>query len=195
MIRLKKYIRDKNNPHITIKGSIFKEDIRILNLMIIHIGYGPNEWVSNYVRQNLRVARRSSYIQYYNRGFQFPIRNEWIDPVQFSSLQWLSHVWLFMTPWTAARQASLPITNSLSLLKLLSIMSVMPSNHLILCCPLLLQPSISPSIRVFSNEPALRIRCPKYWSFSFSISSSNEYSRLQGILSSLRIDWLDLLAV
>ena len=94
-------------------------------------------------------------------------------------------------PWTAARQASLSITNSRSLLKLMSIESVMPSNHLILCHPLLLLPSIFPSIRVFSNEPALCIRWPWYWSFSFSISPSNEYS---GSIS-FRIDWFDLLAV
>ena len=97
----------------------------------------------------------------------------------------------FATPWTAARQASLPITNSQNLLKLMSIESVMPSNHLILCHPLLLLPSIFPSIRVFSNESALHIRWPKYWSFSFSISPSNEYS---GLIS-FRMDWLDLLAV
>ena len=108
-----------------------------------------------------------------------------------SSVQSLSHVWLFATPWAAARQASLSIANSQSLLKLMSIESVMPSNHLIFCCPLLLPPSIFPSIRVFSNESALRIRWPKYWSFNFSISPSNEYS---GLIS-FRMDWLDLLAV
>ena len=107
------------------------------------------------------------------------------------SVQSLSHVRLFVTPWTAARQASLSITNSQSLLKLMSITSVMPSNHLILCYPLLLPPSVFPSIRVLSNESALRIRWPKYWSFSFSISPSNEYS---GLIS-FRMDWLDLLAV
>ena len=95
-----------------------------------------------------------------------------------------------MTPWIAARQASLSITNSWSLLKLMSIESVMSSNHLILCHPLLLLPSIFPSIRVFSNEPVLRIRWPKYWSFSFNINPSNEYSGL----TSFRMDWLDLLA-
>ena len=109
----------------------------------------------------------------------------------FSSVQSLSHVWLFATPWIEARQASLSITNYQSLLKLMSIESVMPSNQLILCCPLLLQPSIFPSIRVFPNESVLHIRWPKYWSFSFSISPSNDYS---GLIS-LRIDWLDLLAV
>ena len=109
---------------------------------------------------------------------------------QFSSVQLLSCVQLFATPWTAAQQASLYITNSQSLLKLMSIELVMPSNHLILCCPLLL-PSIFPNIRVFSNERALRIRWPKYWSFSFNISSSNEHS---GLIS-FRIDWLDLLLV
>ena len=108
-----------------------------------------------------------------------------------SSVQSLSCVQLFATPWIAARQASLSITNSRSSLRLMSIKSVMPSNHLILCCPLLLLPSIFPSIRVFSNESAVRIRWPKYWSFSFSMSPSNEYS---GLIS-FRMDWLDLLAI
>ena len=103
----------------------------------------------------------------------------------------LSHVQLLETPWTAALQAFRSITNSRSLLKLMSITSVMPSNHLILCCPLFLPPSIFPSIRIFSNELALHIRWPTYWSFSFSISTSNEYSEL----ISIRIDWFDLLAV
>ena len=106
-------------------------------------------------------------------------------------VQWLSHVQLFATPWTTARQASLSMTNSCSLLKLTSIESLMPFNHLILCCALLLLPSIFPSIRVFSNESVLHIRWSKFWSFSFSISLSNEYSRL----ISFRIDWFDLLAV
>ena len=109
----------------------------------------------------------------------------------FSSVQLLSRVQLFVTPWTAAHQASQSITNSQSLLKLMSIELVMPSNHLILCHPLLLQPSIFPSIRVFSNESVLHIRWPKYWSFSFSISPSNVYS---GLIS-FRIDWFDILAV
>ena len=108
-----------------------------------------------------------------------------------SSVQLLSHVQLFSTPWTAARQASLSITNSWSLLKLMSFESVMPSNHLILCCPLLLLLSIFPSIRVFSSESTLRIKWPKYWSFSFNISPSNEHLGL----FSFRMDWLDLLAV
>ena len=98
--------------------------------------------------------------------------------VHFSSVQLLSRVRFFVTPWTAARQASLSITNSQSILKLMSIESVMPSNHLILCRPLLLPPSIFPSIRVFSKESFLRIRWPKYQSFSFNISPSNEYSGL-----------------
>ena len=111
------------------------------------------------------------------------------EKFQFSSAQSLSHVWLLVTPWTAACQASLSITNSQRLLKLMSIELVMPSNHLILFCPLLLLPSIFPCTRVFSNESVLCIRWPKYW--SFSISPSNEYS---GLIS-FRNDWLDLLAV
>ena len=114
---------------------------------------------------------------------------EWM--IQFSSVQSFSCVQLFVTPWTAARQASLSITNSQSLLKFMSIESVMSSNHLILCCPLLLPPSIFLSIRVFSSESVLHIRWPKYWSFSFSISPSNDYS---GLIS-YRMDWLDLLVV
>ena len=108
-----------------------------------------------------------------------------------SSVQSLSHILLFATPWTEAHQASLSITNSQSLLKLMSIKSVMPSNHLISCHPLLLLPSIFPSIRVFSNESVLCIRWPKYCRFSFSISPSNEYS---GLIS-FRINWFDILAV
>ena len=111
--------------------------------------------------------------------------------IEFSSVQSLSHVQLFVTLRTAVRQASLSITNSRSLLKLKSIELVMLSNHLILCCPLLLLPSIIPSIRVFLNESVLHIRWPKYWSFSFNISPSNEYS---GLIS-FRMDWWDLLAV
>ena len=108
--------------------------------------------------------------------------------VQFRSL---SHVWLFMTPWTSARQASLSITNSWGSLRFKPLESVMPSSHLILCHPLLLLPSVLPRIRVFSNESLLPIRWPKYWSFSFSISPSDEHSGLV----SFRIDWFDLLAV
>ena len=111
--------------------------------------------------------------------------------VSVSSVQSFSHVWLFATPWTIACQASLSITNSQSPPKPMSIESVMPSSHLILCCHLLLLPSIFPSIRVFSNESALHIRWPKYWSFSFNISPSNEHP---GLIS-FRMDWLDLLAV
>ena len=109
----------------------------------------------------------------------------------FSSVQSLSRVRLFTIPWIAARQASLSITNSQSSLKLTSIESVMPSSHLILCCPLLLLPPIPPSIRVFSNESTLHLRWPKYWNFSFSIIPSKEHP---GLIS-FRMDWLDLLAV
>ena len=114
----------------------------------------------------------------------FSFRKIWRHPFSFSRVR------LFVTPWTAARQASLSITNSRSLLKLMSIESVMPSNHLVLCHPLLLLPSIFPSIRVFSNKSVLCIRLPKYWSFSFSISPSTEYSGMM----SFKIDWFDLLA-
>ena len=111
--------------------------------------------------------------------------------ISFSSVQSLSRVWFVVNPWTAACQASLSINNSGSLLKLISIELVMPSNHLILCHPLLLLLSIFPSIRVFSNESVLHIRWQKYWSFNFSLNPSNEYS---GLIS-FRIDWFDLLAV
>ena len=112
-----------------------------------------------------------------------------IISVQFSSVQLLSRVWLFATPWTAPRQASLSITNSRSLLKLMSIESVMPSSHLILCRPLLLLPPIPPSIRVFSNESTLHMRWPEYWSFSFSISPSNEHP---GLISFKMDCWISL---
>ena len=111
--------------------------------------------------------------------------------VHFSSVQSLSHVWLFATPWVTAHHTSLSNTNSQSLLKLTSIESVMPSSHLILCRPLLLLPPISPRIMDFSNESTLHMRWPKYWSFSFSISPSNEHAEL----ISFRMDWLDFLAV
>ena len=111
--------------------------------------------------------------------------------LKLQSGQSLIRVWLFATPWITAYQASLSITNSWSLLRFMSIKSMMPSNHLILCYPLLLLPPIPPSIRVFSNESVLCIRWPKYWSFSFSLSLSNEYP---GLIS-FRMDWLDLLAV
>ena len=116
---------------------------------------------------------------------------ELLENIQFSSVQSLSHVWLFGTPWTAAWQASWSITNSWSLLKLMAIDSVTPSNHFIFCHPRLLLPSIFPSIRVFSNQSVHCIRWPTYWSFSLNISPSSEYS---GLIS-FRMDWLDLLAV
>ena len=112
-----------------------------------------------------------------------------ISKTSVSSVHLLSRVWLFATPWTAAHQVFLSITNSRSLLKVMSIKSVIPSNHLILCCPLLLQPSIFPSIRVFSNASVLHIRSPEYWHFSFNISPSSASSRL----ISFKMDWLDLL--
>ena len=115
---------------------------------------------------------------------------QWTTLPPLSSVQLLSRVQLFATPWTAAHQASLSITNSQSLPKLMSIESVMPFNHLLLCRPLLLLPSIFPNIRLFSNESALCLRWPKYWSFSFNISPSNEHPGLISLM-----DWLDLLAV
>ena len=127
-------------------------------------------------------------LQFVNPSFRVVILTEYDC---LTSVQSYSHIRFFATPWTAACQASLLVTNSQSLLKLMSIEFVMPSNHLILCCPLIPLPSIFPSIRVFSNESVLPIGWPEYWSFSFSISPSNDYSRL----ISFRIDWLDLLAV
>ena len=124
-------------------------------------------------------------------SLEFSRQEYWSEFSQFSSVQWLSHVCLFVTPWTAACQASLSITNSWSLLKLMSTESMMPSNHLMPCHLLLFLPSIFPSIWVFSNESDLRIRWPKYWSLNFNISPSNEYS---GLISS-RMNWLDLLAI
>ena len=131
----------------------------------------------------------SPWLSKFSNIFILGMRKLRLREVHLSSVQSLSHVWLSETPWTAAHQASVSITNSQSLLKLMSIESVMPSNHLILCHPLLLLPSIFPSIRVFSSELVLCIRWPKY--FSFSISPSSEYSGLV----SFRMDWLDLLAV
>ena len=126
-----------------------------------------------------------------NPIFDSPQTDIFIYKCKFTSVQLLSRVQLFVTPWIAACQASLSITNSQSLPKLMSIELVMSSNHLILCHPLLLLPSIFPSIRVLSNESDLHIRWPKYWRFSFGISPSNEHSAL----ISFRMDWLDLLAV
>ena len=132
--------------------------------------------VKNIFTEDIQMTSRWKDIQYHQT---------------FSSVQSLSHVQLFATPWTAACQASLSITNSRSLPKLMSTELVMPSNHLILCLPLLLLPSIFPSIRGFSSESVLRIRWPKYWSFSFNIRPSNEHP---GLIS-FRMDWLDLLTV
>ena len=140
------------------------------------------------------VRQKFYYSEKGQRNLTQTLERGWSVPFLaglFSSVQSLSCVWLLATPWTAARQASLSITNSRSLLKLMSIKLVMPSNHLILFHPLLLLPSIFPSIRVFSNESVLCIRWPKYWSFSFNISPSNEHP---GLIS-FRMDWLDLLAV
>ena len=141
-----------------------------------------------------KVSLWNKYIHFYfalwNYFKSYVVWNHMLKPYIYS-VQSLSHVWLFVIPWTSACHASLSITNFQSLLKCMSIVLVMPSNHLILCHPLLLLPSIFPSIRVFSNDSVLRIRWPKYWSFSFSISPSNEYL---GLIS-FSIDRLDLLVV
>ena len=156
------------------------------------------EWINNkvllystgnniqYILWLTRIERIWKRIYIYVQLSHFALQKK------FSSVQSLTHVQLFTTPWTTARQASLSITNSQTLLKLMSIESVMPSNHLILCRPLLLLPSILPNIRVFSNESVLHIRWPKYWSFSFSIRPSNECSGLISFRISFRIDWISL---
>ena len=166
-----------------------------------------NEWFLNYTNDNwglgilnrLTKVLQQSSIRISTWTELFHLSSIWFLSLKhscsillsFNSVQSLSHVQLFVTPWTAACQASLSITNSQSLLKFMSIESVMPSNHLILCYPLLLLPSIFPNIRVFSNELALSITWPKYWSFSFNISPSNEHP---GLIS-FRMNWLDLLAL
>ena len=144
----------------------------------LYMASGNGKWCSHFAKQfPQKVKHRVTiwtlpFFSYILKGIE-NIKN------LFSSVQSLSHVQLFATPWTATHKASLSITNSWSLLKLMSIVLVMPSNHLILCRSLLLPPSIFPSIRVFSNESVLYIRCPKYWSFSFRVSSFNEYSGLK----------------
>ena len=138
-----------------------------------------------------KVSRIEKYMDKLTLKITLRAMPKWYFTVQFSSVQLLSRVQLFATPLTAARQAYLSITNSQSLLKLMPIKSVMPSSHLILCCPLLFLPPIPPIIRVFSNESTLPMRWPKYWSFNFSISPSNEHP---GLIS-FRMGWLDLLAV
>ena len=151
------------------------------------------KWLLIHSEYVLKICQRSSSSLTHWTAKKFP-KHFYYEPkclLGFSSVQLLSRVRLFVTPWTVACQASLSITNSQSLFKLMSIKLVVPSNHLILCHLLLLLPSVLPSIRVFSNEFVLCISWPKYWSFSFSISPSNEYS---GLIS-FRMDWLDLLAV
>ena len=150
------------------------------------------EWVAISFSKRFSQPRDWTQVSHIvGRRFTIWATSEVLPCLQLSSVQSLSHVQLFVTPWIAACQASLSITNSWSLLKLMSIESVMPFSHLILCRPLLLLPPIPPSIRVFSNESTLCIRWPKYWSFSFSVSPSNE----QPGLISFTMDWLDLFAV
>ena len=167
--------------------------LEILFQLRLWVGFGVHEnqcplSIHTYIQEILTCYLSGTCDNKENCGLKkYSQSNSW----QSSSVQSLSHVWLFATPWTRACQASLSITNSRSLFKLISIESVMPSNHLILCRPLRLLPSIFPSNRVFSNDSVLCIRWPKYWSFSFNISPSSEHSGL----TSLRIDWLDLLSV
>ena len=150
--------------------------------------YCSGHWSFSSKKEIQYFCPRGTYVLEETRQWTHYLKHE---DYQFSSVQSLSRVRLFVTPWIAAHQASLSITNSRSLLKLMSIESVMPSSHLMLCCPLLFLPPISPSIRVFSNESTLRMRWPKYWSFSFSIIPSKGHP---GPIS-FRMDWLDLLAV
>ena len=157
-----------------------------LNMRLVIFGWRTNK-CDHFTSDVSYFIRFEHFYLIYSRKFTL----HKILPPQFSSVQSLSRVWLFATPWIAAHQASLSITNSRSSLRLTSIESVMPSSHLILCRPLLFLPPIPPSIRVFSNESTLRMRWPKYWSFSFSISPSKEHP---GLICS-RMDWLDLLAV
>ena len=168
---------------------MFRENIRgyLGNQMIFFFFFFSPIMVSLRDMLDLGIERSNQFCCYLKEEGK---SHQW-KWLQFSSVQWLSWVWLFATPWIAAHQASLSITNSQSSLKLTSIESVMPSSHLILCHPLLLLPLIPPSIRVFSNESTLHMRWPKYWSFSFSISPSTEHPEL----ISFRMDCLDLLAV
>ena len=141
--------------------------------------------------EKVRKCRKENTQERQNNSLVIKQSQGPLSPPQLSSVQLLSHAWLFETPWTAAHQASASISNSQSMLKHMPIELAMPSSHLILCCPILLLPSIFPSIRVFSKKSVFHIRWPKYWSFSFSISPSIEYS---GPVS-FRMNWLDLLAV
>ena len=175
-------------------SSVFQPYINIKSTTGYRNGPGYRNWISKQCKQCPywppgEGVQGSSLILFLSSYTSHGRVLNWC--VQFSSVQSLSHVRLFVNPWTTACQASLSITNPRSLPKLMSIELVIPSNHLVLCRPLLLLPSIFPNIRVFSSESALRIRWPKYWSFSFNISPSNEYS---GLIF-FRMDWLDLLAV
>ena len=202
------YIRVKNNEHLDQVRKTLMELCKYLasyrktNMVLFHLYEASNSPIQTESRMAITWAeeRGTRGVISWVQSFRFAkwktlkicfilmwIYLLWAALLRFSSVQVLSHVRLSATPWTAAHQASLSITNSWSWLKLTSIESVMPSNHLILCHPLLL-PSIFPSITVFSSESALHIRWPKYWSFSFSISPSNEHP---GLIS-FKIDWLDL---
>ena len=172
--------------------SVFYNLVSEWCLIILHILSIRSQSIGPALIWGAEVTQRHKYQETEITGSHFRrCIPHHLNCFQFSSVQSLSCVWLFATPWIAAHQASLSITNSRSSLKLMSIESVMPSNHLILCCPLLLLPPIPPSIRVFSSESTLRMRWPKSWSFSFSIIPSKE---IPGLIS-FRMDGLDLLAV
>ena len=174
-------------PALTLLTTVCNEE-NGLEICLYHIFYFSS--ILNLVLYILQIFQQLLCF-YWTFAFKSSWHLNFNNQVIFSSVQSLSHVWLFATPWIAARQASLSITNSRSSLRLTSIELVMPSSHLILCRPLLLLPPIPPSIRVFSNESTLLVRWPKYWSFSFSIIPSKE---IPGLIS-FRMDWLDLLAV
>ena len=187
-ISVKSYHIFRRVQHLSYGSKLFKVKYQVLHVSSLHLQWNIYMFFINCLHPHWEKKIISYCCVCWQSPFTQYLKSYVALDHQFSSVQSLSSVWLFVTPWTAAHQASLSITNSRSLLKLVSIESVMPSNHLILCHPLLLLPSIFPSIRIFSNESVICIKWPKYWSFRFSISPSNEHL---GLIS-FRMDWLDL---